>query len=83
MIIDKRLNIFLDTLNHILKNLEVSQNSNTYLLKENVEYLTKEPNTKDKLIKSLIDTQTAIQETKQKFTRNKKKDICKLNQVQF
>ena len=83
MIIDKRLNIFLDTLNHILKNLEVSQNSNTYLLKENVEYLTKEPNTKDKLIKSLIDTQTAILETIEKSTRNKKKDICKLNQVQF
>ena len=39
-IIDKRLNnTFSDTLNHILKNLEVTQNSNTDLLKENVEYL--------------------------------------------
>ena len=34
-IIDKRLNTFSDTLNHVLKKLEVSQNSNTDLLKEN------------------------------------------------
>ena len=46
----------MDTLNHILKNLEVSQNSNINLLKENVEYLKKELTSKDKLIRSLIDT---------------------------
>ena len=59
-IIDKRLNTFSDTLNHVFKNLEVSQNSNTNLLKENVEYLKKELNSKDELIKSLVDTQTTI-----------------------
>ena len=32
-IIDERLNTFSDTLNHILKNLDVSQNSNTDLFK--------------------------------------------------
>ena len=41
-VIDKRLDAFLDTLNDVLKNLEVSQNSNTDLLKANVEYLKKE-----------------------------------------
>ena len=69
-IIDKRLNTFSDTLNHVLKNLEVSQNSNTDLLKENVEYLKKELNSKDELIKSLVDTQTAILETTGKSKRN-------------
>ena len=39
--IDKRLNTFSDTLNQVLKSLEVSQNSYTDLLKENVEYLKK------------------------------------------
>ena len=72
-IIDKRLNTFSDTLNHVLKNLEVSQNSNTDLLKENVEYLKKELNSKDELIKSLVDTQTAILETIGKSKRNEEK----------
>ena len=36
-IIDKRLSTFLDTLNHTLKKLEVSENGNTDLLKENEE----------------------------------------------
>ena len=62
-IIDKRLNTLTDVLNHVPKNLEVSQNSNTDLLKQNVEYLKKELNSKDGLIKSLVDTQTAILET--------------------
>ena len=44
--IGKRLNTFSNTLNHVLKNLEVSQNSNNDLLKENVEYLKKELNSK-------------------------------------
>ena len=73
LIIDKRLNTFSDTLNHVLKNLEVSQNSNTDLLKENVEYLKKELNSKDELIKSLVDTQTAILETIGKSKRNEEK----------
>ena len=34
LIIDKRLNTFSETLNHVLKILEVSQNSNTDLLKK-------------------------------------------------
>ena len=34
--IDKRPNTFSDTLNHVLKNFEIIQNSNTDLLKENV-----------------------------------------------
>ena len=72
-IIDKRLNSFSDTLNHILKNLEVGQNSNTDLLKENVEYLMKELNSKDELIKSLVDTRTSILETIGKSKRNKEK----------
>ena len=72
-IIDKRLNNFSDTLNHVLKTLEVSQNSNTDLLKENVEYLKKELNSKDELIKSLIDTQTAILDTTGKSKRNEEK----------
>ena len=59
--------------NHVLKNLEVSQNSNTDLLKENVEYLKKELNSKDELIKSLVDTQTAILETIGKSKRNEEK----------
>ena len=70
---DKRLNTFLDTLNHVLKNLKVSQNSNTDLLKENVEYLKKELNSKDELIKSLIDTETAILDTIRKSKRNEEK----------
>ena len=41
----------------VLKNLEVSQNSNSDLLKENVEYLKKELNSKDELIKSLTHRQ--------------------------
>ena len=72
-IIDEKLNTFSDTLNHVLKNLEVSQNSNTDLLKENVEYLKKELNSKDELIKSLADTQTAILETIGKSKRNEEK----------
>ena len=72
-IIDKRLNTFSDTLNHVFKNLEVSQNSNTNLFKENVEYLKKELNAKDELIKSLVDTQTAILETIGKSKRNEEK----------
>ena len=32
--IDKRFNTFSNNLNHVLKNLEVSQNSNTDLLKK-------------------------------------------------
>ena len=68
-----RLNSFLETLNHVLKNLEVSQNSNTDLLKENVEHLKKELNSKDELIKSLIDTQTPILDTIGKSKRNKEK----------
>ena len=59
--------------NHVLKDLEVSQNSNTDLLKENVEYLKKELNSKDELIKSLVGTQTAILETIGKSKRNEKK----------
>ena len=69
-IIDKRLNTFSDTINHVLKNLEVSQNGNTDLLKENAEYLKKELNSKDELIKSLVDTQTAILEKIGKSKRN-------------
>ena len=34
LITDKRLNTFSETLNHVLKILEVSQNSNTDLLKK-------------------------------------------------
>ena len=56
-----------------MKNLEVSQNSNTDLLKENVEYLKKELNSKDELIKSLFDTQTAILDTIEKSKRNEEK----------
>ena len=73
LIIDKRLNTFSDTLNHVFKDLEVSQNSNTDLLKENVEYLKKELNSKDQLLKSLIDTQTAILDTIGKSKRDKGK----------
>ena len=69
-IIDKRLNTFSETLNHVLKNLEVSQNSNTDLIQENVEYLKKELNSKNELITSLVDTQTAILETIGKFKTN-------------
>ena len=69
-IIHKRLNTFSDTLNHVLKNLEVSQNSNTNLVKQNVEYLKKELNSKDELIKFLVDTQTAILKTIGKSKRN-------------
>ena len=72
-IFDKRLNTFSDTLNHLLKNLEVSQNSNTDLLKENVEYLKKELNSKDELIKSLTDTQATILDTIGKAKRNEEK----------
>ena len=68
-IIDKRLNTFSDTLNHVLKNLNVSHNSNTDLLKQNVEYLKKELGSKDELIKSLVDTQTIL-ETIGKSKRN-------------
>ena len=70
---DKRLNTFSETLNHVLKNLEISQSSNTGLLQENVEYLKKELNSKDELIKSLIDTQTAILDTIGKSKRNEQK----------
>ena len=52
----------MDSISHILKNLEVSQN-NTDLVKENVEYLKKELNSKNELIKYLINTQTAILDT--------------------
>ena len=69
-IITEILNTFADTLNHVLKNLEVSQYGNTDLLKENIEYLKKELNSKDKLIKPLIDTQTAIVDTIGKSKRN-------------
>ena len=69
----KRLNILSDTLNHIFKNLKVSQNSNINLLKENVEYFKKELNSKDKLIRSFIDTQTAILDTIGKSKTNKEK----------
>ena len=72
-IIDKRLNTFSETLNHVLKNLEVSQNSSTNLLKENAEYLKKELDSKDELIKSLIDTQTAILDTIGKSKRKEEK----------
>ena len=67
----KILNTFSDTLSHILKSF--SQNSNTNLLKENVEYLKKEMNSKDELIKSVVDTQTAIIETIGKSKRNAEK----------
>ena len=63
LIIDKRFITFSDSLNHVLKNLEVSQSSNSDLLKDNVEYLKKELNCNDELIKSLIDTQTEILDT--------------------
>ena len=69
-IINKRLNTFSDVLNPVL---EVSQNSNTDLLMENVEHLKKELNSKDELIKSLVDTQTAILETIGKSKRNEEK----------
>ena len=55
--------------------------NDTDLHKENVEYLKKELNSKDELIKPLIDTQNVILETIRKSKRNEKKDICKLNQV--
>ena len=77
-IIDKRLNTFSDTLNHVLKNLKVSQSSDIDLLKTNVEYLKKEPNSKDELIKSLIDIQTAILDTIGKSKRNEEKDHLKV-----
>ena len=70
---DKRLNTFSDTLNHVLKNLEVSQISNTDLLKKSVKYLKKELNSKDELIKSLIDTQRAILDTIGKSKRKEEK----------
>ena len=63
LIIDKRFITFSDSLNHVLKNLEVSQSSNSDLLKDDVEYLKKELNCNDELIKSLIDTQTEILDT--------------------
>ena len=72
-IIDKRLNTFSETLYPVLKDLEVSQNSSTDLLKENVEYLKRELDFKDELIKSLIDTQTAILDTIEKSKRNEEK----------
>ena len=40
-IIDKRHNTFLQTLKHVLKNLEISQSSSIDSLKENVKYLKK------------------------------------------
>ena len=67
----KILHTFSDTINHILKSF--SQNSNTNLLKENVEYLKKELNSKDELIKTLVDTHTAIIETIGKSKRNEEK----------
>ena len=63
LIIDKRFITFSESLSHVLKNLEVSQSSNSDLLKGNVEYLKKELNCNDELIKSLIDTQTEILDT--------------------
>ena len=48
----KRLNTFSDTLNYVFKNLEVTQNSNTILIKENL-YLKKKLNSKGELVKSL------------------------------
>ena len=80
--IDKKLNSFSDSLNHALKTLEVSQNGNTDLLKENAKYLKKERNAKGDLIKFLIDTLTTILDTVGK-SKIKIKDIFKLNQVRF
>ena len=74
-IIDKRLNTFSDTLNHVLKNLEVSQSSNTDLLKDNVEYLKKELNSKYELIKSLIDTQDCNTRHGKKIQKKRRKRI--------
>ena len=71
--IDKKLNSFSDSLNHALKTLEVSQNGNTDLLKENAKYLKKERNSKGEIIKLLIDTLTTILYTVGKSKINKDK----------
>ena len=63
------------SLNQVLNNLATIRNSNNDLLKENVEYLKKQLNSKDELIKFLIDTQTAILDVIGKSKRNKKKMI--------
>ena len=78
-----KLNTFSDSLNHFLKNLEVTQNSSTDLLKENVECLKKKLNSKDKLIKSLIDTKTAILDTIGKSKRNAGKRHWKIEPSRF
>ena len=48
---DKKRDAFLDSLNHLLKNLKISQNNSSDLL----EYLKKELNSQDGLIKSLTE----------------------------
>ena len=63
------------SLNQVLNNLATIRNSNNDLLKENVEYLKKQLNSKDELIKFLIDTQTAILDVIGKSKRNKKEMI--------
>ena len=68
-IIDKRVNNFSDTLNYVLKKLRSYPKSNTDLLKENIEYLKKELNSKDELIKPLIDTQIVMLDAVEKSKR--------------
>ena len=82
-IIDERFHTFSDSLNHFLKNLEVTQNSSTDLLKENVECLKKKLNSKDKLIRSLIDTKTAILDTIGKSKRNAGKRHSQIEPSRF
>ena len=82
-VIDERFHTFSDSLNHFLKILEVTQNSSTDLLKENVECLKKKLNSKDKLIRSLIDTETAILDTIGKSKRNAGKRHLQIEPTRF
>ena len=60
---DKKRDAFLDSLNHLLKNLKISQNNSSDLL----EYLKKELNSQDGLIKSFDSSATGKAISPQKY----------------
>ena len=61
--INKKLNLFSESMNKLSKTFEIHKTNHTSILGEDIEFLKNELKSKDEMIKSLIETQTLVLET--------------------
>ena len=61
--INKKLNLFSESMNKLSKTFEIHKTNHTSILGEDIEFLKNELKSKGEMIKSLIETQTLVLET--------------------